>query len=864
MKRQITELQFLLHREDVDIAIITETHLTPRDRFTVRNYTVLRSDRPHGRGGGTAIILKRSITYRPLDVPTIAHMDITAIAITLRSEETLIAALYIPPNATLRSTDLDCLTTLSPHFLIAGDLNAKHTYWHSRVINPKGRTLQAHMALHDYVVLGPLLPTHFPYNERHSPDVLDVLLLKSSSHVYHIEPLNDLDSDHLPVLIKFATSLHLTTPVYRHFPQTHWRSFHDLLLHSIPAAPRIVSPEDVDTSIHIFTDTVLDAYNSTTSYVCPLRVEDDLSALLPLLRAKRKARRTWQDTGDPQAKRCMNRLNAAVKRALHRHRINHFERYVHAHSGRPADIWKVSHSLLGKSRLSPNVAIQDCHGATHYSPEGKANALADSMELRFGQPSTEEDRHISDEIHSAVRKTLLDSTASDLLPATVDEVEGIIQSLKTTTASGPDKVTVQQLRHLPRTAIAHLTLIFNACFQFTLFPASWKISTLLAIPKPQKNPALPANRRPISILNHFGKVLEKLIAIRLLPLLDDPSRTHHHQFGFKHRHSSIHQLLRLTHFLRDAFRRQQHTLAVFLDIQQAFDSVWHAGLLYKMIQLSLAPAYVKLIHSFLQHRTFQIRMDNFTTAARPIATGVPQGSILAPLLYRIYVHDIPLIPRCDLGLFADDTVYYTCEEDARIAYRTLQRQLNKLQRWLVKWKLKVNARKTHAVLFTARRPTMPPRLRIHDEVIHYCPTVHYLGITLDSKLNFKPHLRRVRGTAFARFLQLYPLFKSGHLSVSTKLLLYKALIRTHLSYGCEIWSMAKPYIKRSLFALQRKISLAMLDVNYLTSNKLLHDLLGIEPLPIYVSSRRDRFRSSLLRHPNPLIADLYYHWIPTP
>ena len=204
------------------------------------------------------------------------------------------------------------------------------------------------------------------------------------------------------------------------------------------------------------------------------------------------------------------------------------------------------------------------------------------------------------------------------------EVHIIITALHTHKSPGPDKITATALRHLPLRAITHLTKIYNACLRFQYFPTTWKTAHITAIPKPGKKVTSAENHRPISLLDNMGKILERLVLNRLESKLDTPDRTQHAQFGFKRRHGTREALTRLTEHIKQNYQYKFHTVATFLNVAQAFDTVWHQDLLHKLKRLSIPNPYIHLLASYLQHRTFRARSGTSLSSIQPIIAGVPR------------------------------------------------------------------------------------------------------------------------------------------------------------------------------------------------------------------------------------------------
>jgi hypothetical protein len=217
------------------------------------------------------------------------------------------------------------------------------------------------------------------------------------------------------------------------------------------------------------------------------------------------------------------------------------------------------------------------------------------------------------------------------------EIKEVIKSLGLKKAPGLDQITPKMLKELPQKRIVLLTYIFNGIIRTSYWHEQFKISQIITI----------VSYRPTSLLSVLSKVFEKLILRRINKDLGPDEWISHHQFGFRQGHSTIQQIHRVTNIINKALEDRKYCAAVFLDVSQAFDRVWHSGLLYKLKQF-LPPPYFLLLKSYLRDRKFQVRVGNEKSELQPIKAGVPQGVSLVRL-YTFHTHRTYPLPPTQLS-----------------------------------------------------------------------------------------------------------------------------------------------------------------------------------------------------------------------
>ena len=325
----------------------------------------------------------------------------------------------------------------------------------------------------------------------------------------------------------------------------------------------------------------------------------------------------------------------------------------------------------------------------------------------------------------------------------------LVKFLKRGKAPGPDTIRSEVPRLGITTSLFHnLARLFTFSIQLGYIPVAWKLATLRMLLKPDKLPSLTTSYRPISLISSIMKLFERVIEQRLRSHLEHIGFINKHQSGFRKAKSTDDHLFKLSQSIMESFNRGEHAVAAFLDVGKAFDNVWHNGLRFKIFQLNLPTKMTRWLSDFLVGRHEpQVNVNNFFSSQINLKAGVPQGSVLSPLLFLIYVNDHPTPhhKQNSLSQFADDTAQWAFSRNVRIAAKLLQQDLLKLAMWCAKWRIKLNPVKTIVIIFS--RSALPRKtelnLKLDGETLKIYLQVKFLGITFDSQLYFKKHFEDI-------------------------------------------------------------------------------------------------------------------------
>ena len=237
-----------------------------------------------------------------------------------------------------------------------------------------------------------------------------------------------------------------------------------------------------------------------------------------------------------------------------------------------------------------------------------------------------------------------------------------------------------------------MTIIFNAILRTQYFPKLWKLAQIEMLPKSGKDPHQTASYRPISLLPVFSKILEKIIYNRIKPIIEKEKLIPDYQFGFRNKHSMIEQMHRLINEIILAFENKQYSTALFMDIEKAFDKINHESLL-QTIRKQFSEQIHQLIKSYLSSRTFVIKIKDTYSEVKDINAGVAQGSVLGPILYTLYMANIPTTTNNRILTIADDTAVLVRHSKPETAVKLLQEHITKVEKWPQDKQIKANPNK---------------------------------------------------------------------------------------------------------------------------------------------------------------------------
>ena len=543
-------------------------------------------------------------------------------------------------------------------------------------------------------------------------------------------------------------------------------------------------------------------------------------------------------------------INAQNKRIEAMITKDHNDRWNKAvQSIRPGDkkVWSLAKKMMGKNTKSVELLKSGDRYIT--SDDGIADELAEQFEKN--NLLTIDYRH---EVDNQVKKSV--ETIDKICPSklvnpehhvNIGKISKIIKKLKVKKAPGLDGVPNILIKRLPLAAVELLTKIVNACIDRCYFPSVFKTAKVIPILKPKKDPKSSISYRPISLLSSIGKIFERVIRDKLNGFLTEKAIIKDEQFGFREEHSTVQQIRRLLNIIAENKKHRKSTGMILIDMEKAFDTVWHDGLLHKLSKFDTPTYLIKLIASFLRDRSFIVDVNGKKSSPKIMPAGLAQGSVLSPLLWTVYTSDLKIPPNCAAGYYADDTALTSSAKRSNKIIKSLSIGLERLHDYFTKWRIKINCDKTQAILFKfnrskKRQPTHS--IMFNGLVVPLLKEVNYLGVTFDEATNFSANTESLTTKATNSFKALYPLLHSrSKLSNANKMMLYKTVIRPKIAYASPVWFGMSQSNMHKLQVTQNKILKSIHGLPRRFPTRILHEISRIDLVKDYVHRQSENFFS---------------------
>lgn len=785
LRNKIDELLHFLDKNKIHVAILQETKLTANSKTPATpGYSIIRQDREKNKGGGLAFLISNKLSIKTINNIKVPHGDtyteILSIAITCANKDLIIHNVYIPPVSSCSNYTLPIKDILaqSDNTIITGDFNAHHDQWHSKGSeDARGRLIAEAIDSSNFGTLNENSSTRVTPTCQSSPDIS----LASLDILPYIDwtVTSSLQSDHLPITIKIKADITYSRTktkdkVFVNFNKADWNGFYNFVEDRFSN----INPEENPLKGEkVFREIIKKAANR---YIPKGRIPNVIhnipSEAVNLINERDNLREV-----DPRNPRIQD-LNTDINKKIQEHRKNKWTEQLKKCERGSKNLWKTIKGITQPTKEPENIGIQ-FQDKLYEKNEKIANMLNRQFTPSTSHKTTKEAR--------ITMRKLKAAKSDEVYNITPEQTADAIKQSKSSKALGPDGISPIMLKHIGPKAIEYLTTVFNNTVNKASIPTMWKTGRIVPLLKPGKPPESGKSYRPISLLSPAAKILEKII----LPDLNHAIPLKDHQHGFRQTRSTVTALQETVNIINRGFndvKGPQRTVLVAIDLSKAFDTVSHEQLLKDILNLELCNPLKKFLAAYLRGRQQYTEFRGCRSKSRVVRQGVPQGGILSPVLFNLYLSSIPDPPEGIILLsYADDCQTLAQGRKYDVICQKLNPYLDTLADWFASRKLEISAEKSTCTLFTSWQgdvnKTLP--IKIKDKEVPTTKTPKLLGLNLDNKLSFGHHVKLLKEKVINKNNVLKCLAGSSWGKDKEVLIdTYKALGRSTLNYAAPVWT----------------------------------------------------------------------------
>ncbi len=863
-----------------DVILLQETwKIADKSIFPLRGYSeLIHKNRSTGQGGGVGFYFKTGLKFKILDDKSLFldHvLESLCAEITLPSSRKIaIVSLYRPaaghPSLSpiiqydhfleLFTNLLASLLDSYPEVYLFGDFNINVLKYTSCEQAREFIDLLFSFGLLQTVTK----PTRCTLS---SATLIDHVIATPKSSIFETAIITNKISDHFPIIHFLDSPNHRPahkTVVSRDFSEANCRRFKELL-HGF-SWNSIRESTDPQEAFSLFNNTFLSLYEShfpevSTKFnrnVHPIEKWFSKGLLISRANKNKLSKACFVHPSQEninkfkQFRNCYNATVRAAKKLF-------FEKQLKQAQSNLKRTWSILKEALNQApkKTKPLTCLL-INGKECTDPLAMANALNEFFITAASSivdqiPPT--DKPPDSDPEPEIFHPLFSFTNSPVTRSEVSEVIKILKDKKTQDYCG---ISINFIKSISDQLLIPLQHIINLSLESSVVPKQMKIAKVVPLFK-NGDPLSMDNYRPISLLSSFSKILEKIVANRLCKYLETNNLLSDSQFGFRSGHSTIHPMTHFANHVSKALNEKEHTIAIFCDLRKAFDSCNHQILLSKLSRLGIRGEPLAWFANYLSERSQFVCVNGVDSSLLTILMGVPQGSILGPILFLLYINDLPLCTKLLALLFADDTTLLASGPNLPDLIQLVNDELFKIATYFRLNKLALHPQKTQFMLIS----NSPTALNYHTELFinhnnssqspdqnliypisrvvssSSVPAVKFLGIFFDTDLNFRYHINHICSKVSRALFMLRRC--KNFLSAKSLKTLYYSLVHCHLIYGIQIWSCGSPTSTNVLFKKQKAAIRIISQVKHSAHTEPLFRSLEILPLPSLISFFKIQF-----------------------
>lgn len=825
-------IQILKKKFSPGILCLQETNFKNFECGQLRGYTATyknRSNAAHA-SGGVATFVKENIPCE--EILLITPLEAVAISVSIPQKLT-ICNVYLPNSYNLKKRELHNLVQQLPKpFIVVGDFNSHNPQWGSSRTDQRGNIVEKFIDEANLVILNTGESTHFnPSSGSLSSIDLSLCSADLTDKLDWVVDDDIFDSDHFPMHINIYdnspginknknSNSNLHMPRWK-FKNANWPLYTDVIDETINETPPRIGDEisDINTELELFMTVI----RSAADKAIPKSKGNSSKRGVPWWNdeceiTNREAKHAFNVF--KKHKTLENKIEYKKRRAIARRTIKTRKRdswrsFISSiNQSTPSDAaWRAINRIQGRKSSSIAAFLVTDDGVTKDSHDDMANLLANT----FAENSS--DANYSSEFLELKKETEAALEHTDTLMSAPTENEDKINSLFTlrelqaalasckNSSPGPDGIPSILIKNLPMSGLRWLLALYNYMWEKELFPNSWRLATVIPIPKPGKDPTVPSNYRPISLTCNLCKIWEKMVNTRLRWSLESKGWISQYQSGFRQFRSTTDHLVQFEANVCNAFIDNCHLIAVSMDIEKAYEMAWKARIIQILADQGFKGKIITYVNNFLKDRYIQVRLGNTLSETKNLANGLPQGSVLSVTLFMVAINGIlsPLRAPVKGLLFADDLTVFCSGKNLRNTHNLIQEALNDLIKWSNCSGFKFSQPKTEYMIFSRMhsQDENSTALFLGNHKLRRTFELKILGMTFNPSLSWKTHIKLLKAQCQRRMNIIKSLAsKNWGADRHTLLNTYRAIVRAKLDYGAIIYGSAAENLTHSLDPIQ--------------------------------------------------------------
>lgn len=848
LPKHIDELKLFMSDQVLDILAINESRLDesiPDSMVDIPGYQILRKDR-NRNGGGVVLYIRCSINY--IERKDLFHETLETICIEIhkfKSKPFLVATWYRPPSAPTSIFDLfeDALKKIDSggiEFHLLGDLNCNlkaqtMTENYSTKLKDLCQVYQLTQTIHEFTRVTPVSSSLIDVHLTNDPTKI------STSGVIHVGI-----SDHS--LIYTIRKIGIPKGPPKIIKTRNYKSFSSqLFLEDLSNQPweilnNLSDPNEIWSNFKAIFLTIFDKHapiinRKIRNKPSPWITQELKSTMYKRDYHKRKATKPSGTQEDwSEYRKIRNLLNKNIKSR----KEEYYRNTIKANSDNPKDMWKTLKELISVKTKSSNISQLKMGDTIISDPQ----RIAEEMNSYFVQIGP----HLSDKIpkSSTSSSHYFEEKNCKFSFTKISErkVYDLLSSLSTAKATGLDGISSKILKIAAPVITSTLTFLFNKSIETSVFPDDWKGARVSPIFKAGDRDNID-NYRPISVLSAVTKIFEKVVFDQLYSYVSRNKLLYKYQSGFRSVYSTVTALLDATNEWYTNMDNGLYNGVVFLDLKKAFDTIDHKILLEKLNLYGIQGKPLDWFQSYISNR-FQICSINGALSDKQTVTcGVPQGSTLGPLLFLLYINDLPnALEHSKARMYADDTTMTASGESISEVEELLNSDLEKAKDWFITNKLSLNTSKCEYMVvasnYRIHNTDHVPQISIGQLPIKRVSKSKSLGVHIDEELSWHEHINEIckkvsRGLAVLKRIKPY-------VTRDCLVLVYNAVVQSQLDYCSIVWDSIGTTLANKLQKLQNRAARIITDFSYdIRSAQILHHLEWVN-----LESRRKALKSVLM------------------